>query len=185
MKKFLLSMIVVLFAGCIVLAACGVENELGFREENDGDMVSFNFWGDTAGFSTVEVNQITLTGEEGSEFLCTTSSGDLQKEGRFLLDTQSGDTSVTVPSGSTIFWAYRYYDEEGMKLAQDDQIWLEFINRKDENIVGYAVVRVDKITDCNYEPTVVKSVTFPHVNGRYQTVTMEQVAQLISNAEQN
>ncbi len=181
MKKILISLGCIVSA-CALFTACSSVNEFGLREAKDSDMVAFEMWGDNV-VSTIEINRITLTGEEGSEFICSTSTGDMYSEGKFLLNTHSDGTSVTVSSGSTIYWSYRVYDEEEMHLVQNDRIWLEFINQKDSHIVGYAVVRVDKIADYNYEPTVVKSVTFPKEDGEYQAVTMEQVAQLMSNLE--
>ncbi len=183
MKKNLISLGCIVSAGAL-LTACSSVNEFGLRESKDSDMVAFEMWGDHV-VSTIEINKITLTGEDGSEFICSTSTGDVYSEGKFLPNTHEDGTSVTVPSGSTIYWDYRVYDEEEMQLVQNDRIWLEFINQKDSHIVGYAVVRVDKIADYNYEPTLVKSVTFPKEDGEYQAVTMEQVAQLMRSAEQS
>ncbi len=181
MKK-IIPMFLFVVALCAALSACSSVNELGLREANDGDMISFDLWGNTGNISTVEVNKITLTGEDGSEFVCSVRSGDVQEEGQFLLDTHTGGTTVTVPSGSTIYWSCRNYDEGGMSVARGEQIWLEFINQKNSHIVGYAVVRVDKIAEYHYEPTIVRAVTFPQVDGAYQSVTMEQVARLIGSA---
>lgn len=180
LKCFMLFCILMI---CTTMTACGgTINEFGIREIESGNMITFDMWGRND-VSTIEINQITLMGENGSEFVCSTSSGDAGKEGKFLLSTHLDGTSVTVPSGSTIYWSYRNYAGEGMQLAQCDRIWLEFINQKDSHIIGYAVVRVDKIADYNYEPTVVKSVTFPKRDGEYQAVTMEQVAQMMSDLE--
>ncbi len=168
----------------VFLFACTSENEFGIREKNDRSMVKLGGWGDTGGFSYSLVNRITLTGEEGSEFVCSTSSQDPKEEGTFVLDTLSkGATSETISSGTTIYWLYRYYDETEMFYPENETIWLEFINQKDSQIIGYAVVRVDKIADWYYEPEVVKAVTFPKMGGQYQTVTEEQVNQLIKNVE--
>ena len=170
---------------CASFSACSFVNEFGLRELKETDMIAFDSWGNTLNFSTIEVNKIILSGETGSEFICSTSSCDIQKEGKFLLDTHVGNTSVTVPSGSTIYWSYRYNADGGMLYAQNEQIWLEFINQKDSHIVGYAVVRVDKVADYCYEPTVVRSAIFPKDDGEYQEITTEQVMQLIKNVEKN
>lgn len=177
LKHFMIFCILMI---CTTMTACGgTVNELGIREIENGNMVTFDLWGLVA--STFEVNKITLTGENGSEFICSTSSGDASKEGVFLLDSYSGGTSVAVPSGSTIFWSDRDYGEDGMTTAQNDCIWLEFVNQKKHRILGYAVVRVDKVSDLVYEPTLIKSVTFPKLNW----VTMEQVEQLMDEVEKN
>lgn len=183
-KRFLsLSLSILLISMFAVLSACATENEFGIREKENKNMVKLDEWGDTGRFSTSYLNKITLTGEEGSEFVCSTSSNNPIDEGKFLSHTQTSDTLITVSSGTTISWYYRHYDETGMHIAENETIWLEFINRKDSQIIGYAVVRVDKIADYYYDAEVVKAVTFPKVGGNYQTVTEEQVNQLIKNAE--
>ena len=167
-----------------VLFACATENELGILEKTDNNMVTFEMWGDTMGISTAYINYTTLRGEEGSEFVCSTSTQDPMQEGLFLSDTRTGGTTLTTASGTTIFWTYQSYDEEGyLHFSENETIWLEFVNRKDSQIIGYAVVKVTRIDKYNYEPEVVKAVTFPRVNGEYQTVTEEQITQLIKNVE--
>ena len=184
MKKRFLSLIMIPM--CIFLFACSPKNELGIYEKEEEDMVTLDVWGDTSGFSTVEVNQITLTGAKDSEFVCSTSTQDPGKEGNFIFRSTpySSETSVTVSSGTTVFWSYRHYDENGMLTAGSDTVWLEFINRKDSDIIGYAVVKVEKLGYCNYEAEVIKAVSFPKVNGKYQEVTEEQVNQLIDSAKE-
>ncbi len=160
----------------VFLFACTSENELGIREKKNKDMVKLNFGPVIISYSLS--NGITLTGEEGSEFVCTTSSQDPEKEGVFLLDTLSdGNPSVTVASGTTIYWFCNPF-------AVSEVTWLEFINQKDSQIIGYAVVRVETNADQGfYKPEVVKAVAFPKVGGKYQAITDEQVNQLIKNAE--
>ena len=166
-----------------VLFACATKNELGILEKTDNNMVTFKMWGFTGAISTVYINYTTLKGEEGSEFVCSTSTQDPKQEGLFLLDSRTADTTVTTASGTTIYWIYWANDEEGMHISENETIWLEIVNRKDSQIIGYAVVKVTRIGESNYEPEVVKAVTFPKVNDEYQTVTEEQVNLLINNAE--
>lgn len=163
-------------------AGCASENQFGLREKNDENMVKLASWGLVA--STVEVNKIALTGEEGSEFVCSTSSNDPQEEGVFILNIRSSAASVTVSSGSSVYWSNVFYDDENyMSTAQKDTIWLEFINRKDSHTIGYAVVKVIKIDEIRYEAEVMKSVTFPKSEGKYQDVTNEQINRLIADVE--
>lgn len=184
-QKIVCCLLVVPLFICLFACASVSTDELGFREKDDNNMLSFARWGYTGGYSTRLINEITLTGEEGSMFFCSTSTQDQKKEGGLHVDNRgpNGIPSATVESGASIFWWYRYYDEEGMHYPENDPIWLEFIKRKDSHILGYAVVRIDKIKECHYEPIVVKAVTFPKTNGKYQEVTKEQVQELMKNAE--
>lgn len=189
MRKRLLSLslFLLMIPMFVFFGACNAGNKI--REENDESMVKLNSWIDTIAISTAQVNQITLTGEEDSEFVCSTSSNNAYKEGNFWYyapadasDKSIYGTSITVSSGTTVYWSFLHYDETEMHIAENETIWLEFINRKDSQIIGYAVVRVDKITDYHYKAEVVKAVAFPKVNGEYQTVTEKQVNRLIDNA---
>ncbi len=177
----IVSLSLISFGGCN-----GSKNELGFREEDAKGMIEMNFFGSKA-VSYCLVNEIALKGEEGSEFVCSTRLQDPKKEGLFLLDTHSSASSVTVASGTSIYWSDVYYDGTGTYFAENETIWLEFINRKDSNIIGYAVVRLEKLPEeasKTHDPTIVKAVTFPKTLGIfYQNVTEEQVGQLIKNAE--
>lgn len=168
-----------------MLYACASVNKYGIREKGDKDMIKLNSWIDTGAISTSQVNHITLTGEEGSEFVCSTSSNDAYKEGNFwyYAPAVAYGTSITVSSGTTVYWSCLFYDDTGMQIVENETIWLEFVNRKNTDIIGYAVVRVDKISDYHYNAEVVKAVTFPKVNGEYQAVTEEQVNQLIDSIE--
>ena len=184
MKKIFTILLASILALGGIFAFAGCKNEFGLLEQNSSGMVSFERWGETSNVSTVEVNLLTFTGEDGSSFVCSTRSKQLSSEGKLLCGEQEG-VSVIVSNGETVFWSARYCDDAGAQVAENDVVWIEVINQKDTHILGYAIVRVDKASDFNYQPTLVKAVTFPQVNGKYQAVTAEQVAQLIGNEEKN
>ena len=170
------------------LCACAPKNELGIREKDNKNMVTFHFGPRVVSYSLS--NGIVLKGEEGSEFICSTSTQDPKQEGVFLLNTLSVGgkaTSVTVASGTTVYWANWYDDENGTHYSENETIWLEFINRKDSKIIGYAVGRLDELAEDDasgtHAATLVKAVTFPKVDGEYPTVTDEQVEQLMKSVE--
>ena len=174
MKKRQWFVLFLVLSLCISLFACTSANEFGIREKSDKNMVELHFG--PMGLSYTLTNAITLKGEEESEFVCTTSSQDQVKEGAFLLDSFSdGNTSVTVASETTIYWFCNPF-------AVSEVTWLEFINQKNSQIIGYAVVKVETNVDQGfYKAEVVKAVTFPKIGGKYQTVTEEQVNQLIDD----
>ena len=164
------------------LCACAPKNELGIREKENTNMVEFYMWGDVGGISTSRVNAITLTGKDGSEFVCSTSTGDPYKEGAFFVKKLAErDVPITVTSGTTVYWTFRNHEEDGMHYPENETIWLEIINRKDSKNIGYAVIKVDKISQFHYEPTLVKAVTFQGIGKG--SLTDEQVEQLMKSVE--
>ncbi len=182
-KVFPILLATLLTFGLISFGGCnGSKNELGIREEDAKEMVEMeSTLINTMAVSYTLHNPITLTGEDESEFVCT-SLQDAGNEGGFHLKDASKDTSsITVASGTTIYWSSGFPGKLG---TSKEVFWFEFINRKESHILGYAVVKVERITDFYYVPTIVKSVTFPKTLGIfYQNVTEEQVGQLIKNAE--
>ena len=166
-----------------VLFACATKNEFGILEKTDNNMVKFCGWGNMIAISYTRVNGIAMTGEEGSESRCSINSGETKEAGTFLFNHRYDVTSATVESGTIIYWCFQYHDEVEVHNSEKEVVWLEFINQKDSHILGYAVVKVNRISQSYYEPEVVKAVTFPKVNDEYQTVTEEQVNLLINNAE--
>lgn len=65
---------------------------------------------------------------------------------------------------------------------ENSRAYIDIIIREDTTIVGYAVVKIeldhlDATTEypCTYYATLVKSVSFPKVNGSYQNITYEYV----------
>ena len=64
----------------------------------------------------------------------------------------------------------------------EDEVYIDIVLREGENIVGYAVVKIyrnDLDTDpeqaYTYYAKLLKSVSFPKVNGTYQRITAEYV----------
>ena len=66
-----------------------------------------------------------------------------------------------------------------------DMDYVDIVVKVNKNIIGYVVIKINRVGDSwlNYTPTILKSVTFPKVNGRYQKVTEEYVQQQIKQVK--
>ena len=89
-------------------------------------------------------------------------------------------TPFYVENGTTIYWSSLSQTASGsVEIMEDSQAYMDIIIREDTSIVGYAVVKIelDSATECpcTYYATLVKSVSFPKVNGSYQNITYEYV----------
>lgn len=83
-----------------------------------------------------------------------------------------------VENGTTIYWTNIYQaDEKYMGTTA----YINIIIRDGKNIVGYAVVNIytndlENAPAQSYYAKLLKSVSFPQVNGEYQKITVEYVA---------
>lgn len=92
-------------------------------------------------------------------------------------------TPLYVENGTTIYWSSLSQSTSGsVETMENSRAYIDIIIREDTTIVGYAVVKIDldhldSTTEypCTYYATLVKSVSFPKVNGSYQNVTYEYV----------
>ena len=71
-----------------------------------------------------------------------------------------------------------------------DHVYTDIIIYCEEHIIGYAVMRYDRLYNefggtTNYDPYLIASVLFPKQNGEYQSVTKEYVTEHIENVKLN
>lgn len=108
-------------------------------------------------------------------------------DGGELLFWGAGDikylgSSYKAENDSTIYWTSMTQTEEGdFELYTENEAYINIIMREEKNIVGYAVVEIYKggLEDepsHTYYAKLLKSTSFPKVNGKYQNVSSEYVA---------
>lgn len=107
--------------------------------------------------------------------------------GALLLWEDNTVTHMSIPlyveNGTTIYWSSLSKSTSGsVETMENSRAYIDIIIREDTTIVGYAVVKIeldhsDATTEypCTYYATLVKSVSFPKVNGSYQNITYEYV----------
>ena len=90
----------------------------------------------------------------------------------------------TIKNNTTLWWnAFGHiFDEKKREVyyvePESDQVFVDIILRADEHIIGYAVIEildVDGKGGFVYHTRMLKSVSFPKVEGAYQTVSEEYV----------
>ena len=91
-------------------------------------------------------------------------------------------SSYGAENDSTVYWTSMTRTGDGdFEPYSESEVYVTIVIREDKNIVGYAVVKID--TDGpeddpsqTYYATLLKSVSFPKVNGEYQKITADYVA---------
>lgn len=96
----------------------------------------------------------------------------------------------TAENGKIFFWHPRIYwfdenDEMHFEQNKVDSVYVDIIVRENENIVGFAVVKIWMVDEASlsYRPTVIKNVRYPMVDGKYQNVSQNTVQNDIVRAK--
>ena len=163
MKKQRIIIICLLLVLCFaVLCAC--ENN---PEEIDEELVELRTWFFTSGVpnNLIEVKH----SDPNAEFQLTADKGAFRFDGEWR-------QTATINSGELISW---------QSLGIIEGAYVDVIVTVDDNIVGYAVVKITQreISILDYGAEIVKSVVFPKVDGEYQKVTQEKVEAKIQAAK--
>jgi hypothetical protein len=128
--------------------------------EAAAELVELSVWHFTSGIMN---NRIKMIYPDANAVFCCTVN-----EGRFNpWAAGSYVQEKNVYSGETIYWQASGADIEGA--------FVEIVLKKEENIIGYAVIEIYKRTGVTHEAVVLKSVLFPPVSGKYQDVSEEYV----------
>lgn len=123
--------------------------------------------------------------------LSVTASGDAVKfsasSGTFLLVTETGDGTGTyqvsevgstydmsLSSDAMIYWSFA---ENSSDAADGDIVdEIEIIVYKNNNIIGAALLTVS-CEDSAYTATLAETINFPKIDGKYQNITEEMIAE--------
>lgn len=90
----------------------------------------------------------------------------------------------TIKNNTKLWWKEtgHIFDEQNRKVhhvePESDQVFVDIILRADEHIIGYAVIEIMDIDGRGgfvYHTSMLKSVSFPKIEGEYQTVAEEYV----------
>ncbi len=162
----------VLIVGVILIlglvAMCGCNDKIVEKNE---EIVELNSWFFTSGIPN---NAIKLKHpEENVKFELKADNGVF-----WIVDTQEYLQMATVNNGDTVYWHLADNDK------QFEITYVDIIAKIDDNVVGYAVVKIFKDNNSSdYEAELLKSVVFPRVGGEYQQVTQDQVDERIQTAK--
>ena len=96
------------------------------------------------------------------------------------------ESPFNAENGTTIYWT-NLSQTNGNDFEQylESEAYISVIIREEENIIGYAVVQIytndmENAPAQNYSAKLLKSVSFPTVNGTYQSITPEYITSEIN-----
>jgi hypothetical protein len=139
-----------------------------FVEVETTEMVKLHTWTFTSG---VPNNAIVFKhSDENAQFECATDKG------QFGFGSDGGQ-SLIAKSGDTIHWSHTEFVE---------QAFVSIIVKIDDEIVGYAVVKVlINNGPADHKAEILKSVEFQKANDGFQTITIEQIQATINQIIKN
>lgn len=168
----------------VTVYAMDENSETGYTSEvlETGVEISNNRWSIAQNFYPgIPVNMVVSSEEFPAgkiSFLVTVDAGvyiDWIKGEEQELPDQFERTNDT-----WIYWRAAYVEE--FLTEAFDHVYSDIIIYCEDNIVGYAVLRFDRVEGkgLTYTATLVSSVYFPKQNGEYQEVTYEYVCECIA-----
>jgi AMMECR1 domain-containing protein len=91
-------------------------------------------------------------------------------DGRLWLLGPEYQKNLSVKPGDKFRWDE--FNVSGPLLTHD---FVEIIIKMEKNLIGYAVIEINRIASLTYNAVVLKSVLFPQIDGEYQNVSEEYV----------
>lgn len=98
-------------------------------------------------------------------------------------------SKFTVANPITLFWRDWNLDKDGNTISAEDTSYLDIVVYEDEIIVGFAVIRIERVYDnhtgcpIGYSSNLMISKSFPKLNGKYQSVSEEYVLEVIEEVK--
>lgn len=100
-------------------------------------------------------------------------------------------SSFSVGNDTTLYWNNSQTNQSGKGGGESymgSQAYADIVMRDGKNIVGYAVIKIftddlDNAPAQHYQAIILKSVSFPKVNGHYQNITNKYVASQIQRVK--
>ena len=79
--------------------------------------------------------------------------------------------------------SYIYWHESNKDTQLIDYDYINIVLKDNDNIIGFAVVVIKHIGNYVYSSSILKSVIFPKVDGKYQNITSEQINRFIDECK--
>jgi len=135
--------------------------------EVDAELVELTTWFFTSGVPNNCIKMIYP--DENAVFYCTVDNGyiDIRQPGSLK--------NMSVHSGNTIYYWH------GIGLVSN--AFIEILLKSEENLIGYALIKVNSRNAVSHEAVLLKSVLFPQINGKYQKVSEEYVKAAIEKVK--
>lgn len=141
----------------------------GIKVKPVNNMIELHTWYFASGIPN---NAIKVKHSDNDvNFICEVDKGRI-----WSYDTQEFGKNVVVKTDSTIYWDYFDEDEE----SNVSEALLEIVLKKNDNIIGYAVIEIESIENSlDFKANVLKSELFPKVSGQYQDISKEYVKAIV------
>ena len=150
------------------LGACGNN----YKEVKTKDMIELHTWILTSGIPNNAI-VVKHTGEN-AVFECTVDNGQF-----WVHNLQQYSKNATLKPNDTVYW--HAWENDSNDIIQ--YAFVDIILKVDDNIIGYAVIKILQKKPVTYTASVLKSALFPKVRGEYQTITAEQIASIIEKVK--
>jgi hypothetical protein len=167
-------------------------------EEAEAELVEVNF--DLIPYSNVQHAEVIMTyPDENVVFDCNADKGVLTANRTPMNDLKDTAKNVSILPGEYLWlndvekmkyirWHNCEIGEDGsvhyLDLYPDYSDFIEIVLKREENIIGYAVVKVFYVqSDIAYNADLLKSVLFLQAGGEYQDVTEEYVKAAIEKVK--
>jgi len=160
--------VVLIISGGLMAFSMNNQNDDDKTEVETKDMVELHTWFFTSGIPNNAI--VVKHDDENVTFECIVDQGQF-----WVYDLQQYSKHVKLKPNNTIYW-------HGWENGSDEIIqhaFVDIILKVEDNIIGYAVIEIIPTTPLAYMASVLKSAFFPKVQGEYQTITGEQIANIV------
>jgi len=159
---------------------------LNIVEIETDDMIGFPISSWSSGSSTWLGYPIELKHpNEKAVFECTADTGHFYIKPPSVVPVEFVLKAI-VSAGEQVQW--NNWGDDPPSLWSE-RVLVDIILKIDGNFAGYAVVEIDKMIDApglgSYNAKLLKSAFFPQIDGKYQSITEEQVKTLIKKVKDN
>jgi len=149
--------------------ALTVEKDSEIVEVETADMIELHTWYFTSGLPN---NAIKLNHTDDNViFACSVDNGQFGFG-------MNGLKTMIANSGDTLYW-----QDVDAEVSVIGHAFFETVLKADNNIIGYAVVRINATTYMWYNATILKAALFPKIDDEYQNITEEYVKAAIEKVK--
>lgn len=94
-------------------------------------------------------------------------------------------TNCLVNNNSVVYWQNIDIEKKDYNIFDGEQAYINIIVKEKENIIGYAVVEVYLVDEASlsYSYKMLKSVSFPKINGKFQAISHEFITKEIAKTK--
>lgn len=173
MRKVIIKILMICCAFILNLSlySCNKVESNEIIEKNARGMVSFvnEFYNPYRNDITSDYNGIAIelkSNNNLAKFECKTDNGSFS--------TSESSLTQNLEVGNILCW----YPNDGASQENTELTIIEIIAMVNDNIVGFAIIEIEDAGICY--ATLITSIEFPKINGKYQKITQDYVEERIN-----